>query len=251
MDLIPPGTSSEGSDETPRRGSRIRAEEEEQGGVTPISRSSAATGPDHEGSSLSPASGADGFSSVATDPNDDSRPITKKELTRFRRVVVKTFQTMNNDLMSLIKAEIEDQNREREALKDLLASRISTLNSLMDNHVEEVLKQSALPAIDAAIGTRIEPLTEAAMASIEALRSDIASVTDALGDKVAVLEDTVLAVSTMAEENNAMAKAAIVKVTQDVEDHMSDPWSDWDIVETEGFHALSRRVEELEAGTAS
>ena len=51
MDLIPPGTSSEGSDETPRRGSRIRAEEEEQGGVTPISRSSAATGPDHEGSS--------------------------------------------------------------------------------------------------------------------------------------------------------------------------------------------------------
>ena len=134
MDLIPPGSSSEGSDATPRRGSRIRTEEEEQGGVTPISRSSAATGPDHEGSSLSPASGGDGFSSVATDPHDDSRPITKRELTRFRRVVVKTFQTMNNDLMSLIKAEIEDQNREREALKDLLASRISTLNNLMDNH---------------------------------------------------------------------------------------------------------------------
>ena len=152
MDLIPPGTSSEGSDETPRRGSRIRAEEEEQGEVTPISRSGTASGPDHEGSSLSPASGADGFSSVATDPNDDSRPITKKELTRFRRVVVKTFQTMNSHLMSLIKAEIEDQNRERESLKDLLASRISTLNSLMDNHLEEVLKHSAQPAIDAAIG---------------------------------------------------------------------------------------------------
>ena len=55
----------------------------------------------------------------------------------------------------------------------------------------------------------------------------------------------------MAEEKNAMAKSAIDKVTQDVEDHMSDPWSDWDIMETEGFHALSKRVEELEAGTAS
>ena len=146
---------------------------------------------------------------------------------------------MNSDLMSLIKAEIEDQNREREALKDLLASRITTLNNLMDNHFEEVLKHSAQPAIDAAIGPRIESLTEAAMASIEALRSDIVSVTDTLGDKVAVLEDTVLAVSTMAEENNAMAKAAIDKVTQDVEDHMSDPWSDWDIVETVSYTHLT------------
>ena len=147
-DLIPPGTSSEDSDETPRWGSRIGAEEEEQGGVTPISRSSAATGPDHEGSALSPTSGADGFSSVATDPHDDSRPITKRELTRFRRVVVKTFQTMNPDLMSLLNAEIADQNRQREELKDLLASRVSTLNSLMDTHVEEVLKQSAPAAIE-------------------------------------------------------------------------------------------------------
>ena len=182
MDLIPPGTSSEGSDETPRRGSRIRAEEEEQGEVTPISRSGTASGPDHEGSSLSPASGADGFSSVATDPNDDSRPVTKKELTRFRRVVVKTFQTMNTDLMSLLKAEIEDQNRQREGLKDLLASRISTLNSLMDTHVEEVLKQSAPAAIEAALGPRVDLLTEAVMANIEALRGDIISVTVTLSD---------------------------------------------------------------------
>ena len=69
MDLIPPGASSEGSDETPRRGSRISAEEEERGEVTPISRSGTASGPDHDGSSMSPASGGDGFSSVATDPN--------------------------------------------------------------------------------------------------------------------------------------------------------------------------------------
>ena len=67
--------------------------------------------------------------------------------------------------MSLIKAEIEDQNREREALKDLLASRISTLNSLMDTHVEEVLKQSAPAAIEAVLESRIDSLTAAAAAT--------------------------------------------------------------------------------------
>ena len=84
---------------------RSRYMEEEQGVVTPISRSGTASGPDHDESSTSPVSGGDGFSSIATDPNDDSRPITKKELTRFRRVVVKTFQTMNSDLMNLLNAE--------------------------------------------------------------------------------------------------------------------------------------------------
>ena len=90
-------------------------------------------------------------------------------------------------------------------------------------HVEEVLKQSAPAAIDAVLGPRIESLTAAATASIETLREDIASVTDTLGDKISVLEDTVLAVSSMAEGNNNMAKEAIAKMTQDVEDHMSDP----------------------------
>ena len=103
---------------------------------------------------------------MATDPSDDSRPITKKELTRFRRVVVKTFQTMNAGLMSLLQAEIEDQNRQREGLKDLLASRISTLNSLMDNHVEEVLKQSAPAAVEAALGPRVNLLTEIGRAHV-------------------------------------------------------------------------------------
>ena len=138
-------------------------------------------------------------------------------------MIVNTFQTMHSDVMSLLTKEIEDQDRQRDSLKDLLAARISTLNSLMDTYVEEVLKQSAQPAIDAVLGPRIDSLIEAAMANIETLRGDIVSVTDTLGDKVAVLEDTVLAVSTMAEENDAMAKEAIAKVTQDVEDHMSDP----------------------------
>ena len=168
MDLIPPGSSSEGSDGTPRRSSRIQAEEEERGEVTPISRSATASGADQDGSSLSPASGGDGFSSVVTDPNDDSRPVTKKELTRFRRTVVKTFQTMHTDLMNLLNAEIADQNRQREELKDLLASRVSTLNSLMDTHVEEVLKQSAQLAIDAVLRPRTDLLTQAAMANTEA-----------------------------------------------------------------------------------
>ena len=56
------------------------------------------------------------------------------------------------------------------------------------------------------------------MANIDTLRGDIAAIADAIGDKVSVLEDTVLAASTMAEEHNIMAKGAISKVTQDVED---------------------------------
>ena len=32
---------------------------------------------------------------------------------------------------------------------------------------------------------------------------------------------------------------------------MSDPWSDWDVVNTEGFQALSQRVEDLEASAAT
>ena len=61
------------------------------------------------------------------------------------------------------------------------------------------------------------------MANIDTFRGDIANVTDTLGDKISVLEDTVLAVSTMAEENNTMAKEAIARVTQDIEEQMSDP----------------------------
>merc|ERR1712078_11624 len=121
----------------------------------------------------------------------------------------------------------------------------------MDTHVEEVLKQSAPAAIEAVLESRLESLAASATASVEFLREDIASVTDALGDNISVLEDTVLAVSSMAEENDRMAKEAIAKLNQDVEESMSDPWSDWDIVDTEGFQALNRRVEELEAGTAS
>ena len=133
---------------------------------------------------------------------------------------------MRADLFDLIKKEIADQDRQRDEPKYILSARISTLNSVMDHHVEEALTQSAQPAIEALLEPRMEALAEAALANIDTLRGDIANVTDALGDKVSVLEDTVLAVSTMAQENNTMAKEAIAKVTQDVEEHMSDPWSD-------------------------
>ena len=107
MELIPPGTSSEGSDVTPRRSPRTRAEEEEEGEVTPVSGSTA-TGDNVVGSSPNPASEVSGFGSVATDPDDDSRPVTKKELSRLRRVIEKTPQTMFADLTSLITKEVAD-----------------------------------------------------------------------------------------------------------------------------------------------
>ena len=111
MELIPPDTSREGSGATPRQSLRIRAEEEEheEGGATPISRPSTASGDVHEGSSRSPASRVDGFGSVATDPDDDSRPVTKKEFSRFRRVIIKTFQKLHTDFLSLLTKEIEEQ----------------------------------------------------------------------------------------------------------------------------------------------
>ena len=65
-------------------------------------------------------------------------------------------------------------------------------------------------------------------------------VTDTLGDKLQTLEDMVLAVSTMAEE-------AVAKLTKDTEDQRSAQWSDWDILDDQGFQTLQNRVAELEA----
>ena len=65
-------------------------------------------------------------------------------------------------------------------------------------------------------------------------------VTDALGDKLRTLEDMVLAVSTMAEE-------AVAKLSKYLEDQRSDQWSDWDLLDDQGFQALQNRVTELEA----
>ena len=49
-----------------------------------------------------------------------------------------------------------------------------------------------------------------------------------------------MAVSTMAEE-------AVAKLTKDIEDQMSDQWSDWDTLDDQGFQTLRNRVAELEA----
>ena len=50
----------------------------------------------------------------------------------------------------------------------------------------------------------------------------------------------VLAVSTMAEE-------AAAKLANYVEDQRPDQWSDWGILDDQGFQALQHRVSELEA----
>ena len=64
--------------------------------------------------------------------------------------------------------------------------------------------------------------------------------TDTFGDQLQTLEVMVLAVSTMAEE-------AVAKLSKDLEDQRSDQWSDWDILDDQGFQTLQKIVMELEA----
>ena len=69
-------------------------------------------------------------------------------------------------------------------------------------------------------------------------------VTDTLGDKLHTLEDMVLAVPAMAAE-------AVAKLAKDVEDQKSDQWSDWDILDDQGFQMLQNRVAELGANRSN
>ena len=91
---------------------------------------------------------------------------------------------------------------------------------------------------------RMETLTDStpggAEEKLNELRDSMVVVTDTLGDKLQTLEDMVLAVSTMAEE-------AVAKLADDMEDQKSDQWSDWDILDDQGFQMLQARVSELEA----
>ena len=63
---------------------------------------------------------------------------------------------------------------------------------------------------------------------IRDLRDKVVAITDTLDRKLQVLEDTVLAVSTTAEE-------AAAKLVRYQEDHKSYQWSDWDLVDDRGF----------------
>ena len=172
-----------------------------------------------------PASNISGFGTEATDPDDDTRPVTKQELTRFRHRVENTFQRMYADVMGLIRHEVKDQDRQREALKEMMVGRMETL-----------LPMGVEPEAPELRGEELED-------KLNGLRDNMVVVTDALGDKLQTLEDMVLAVSTMAEE-------AVAKLAKDVEDQRSDTWSDWGILDDQGFQMLQNRVAELEANPA-
>ena len=67
------------------------------------------------------------FGTEATDPDDESRPVTKQEFTRFRRRAEKTFQHMYADVMGLLNHEVEEQNLLREDLKPIMVGRMEAL----------------------------------------------------------------------------------------------------------------------------
>ena len=123
----PTGTSSEDSARTPVR-SPWAGEEQEEEAATPISADSATRPADM--SVQSPlASDISGFGTEATDPDDESRPVTKQEFTKIRHRVEKTFQRMYADVMGLLQKEVEEQNCQREDLQMMMISRMETMTS--------------------------------------------------------------------------------------------------------------------------
>ena len=108
------GTSTEDSDRTPMRSPQAGEEEEEA--VTPIPAGTP-TGLSGIRVQSPPASDITGFGIEATDPDDESRPVTKQEFTRFRRRVEKTFQRMHLDVIGLQQNEVDEHNRQRDTLK--------------------------------------------------------------------------------------------------------------------------------------
>ena len=73
------------------------------------------------------ASDISGFGTGATEPDDESRLVTKLEFTKLRHRVEKTFQRMYADVMGLIQKEVDEQNRQRATLKGMMVGRMETL----------------------------------------------------------------------------------------------------------------------------
>ena len=122
----------------------------------------------------------------------------------------KTFQRIYVDVIGLIRHEVKDQDRQREALKEMMFGRMETL-------VPMGVEPEATTLLEEKLETKLEEL-----------RGNMVVVADTLADKLQTLEDMVLAVATMAEE-------AVAKLAKDVEDQRSDMWSDWDILDDQGF----------------
>ena len=109
------GTATEGSDRTPLRCPAGEAEEEEI--ATPISAVTS-TGPVGRGGVQFPrASDISRLGIEATDPDDESRPVTKRGFATFRHRVENTLQRMYADVMGLMRKELDEQYRQRNALK--------------------------------------------------------------------------------------------------------------------------------------
>ena len=120
-----PGTATEGNDRPPVRSPAGQEEEEEA--VTPIPSHPSIGWAGEGGAPSPPASNISGCGTEATDPDDDTRPVTKQEFTRFRHRVEKTFQRMYADVMGLLNHEVREQDRQREALKEMMVGRMETL----------------------------------------------------------------------------------------------------------------------------
>ena len=143
-------------------------QEEEEEAVTPI-RSDPSIGSAAEGGAPSPpASNVSGFGfeTEATDPDDDTRPVTKQEFAKFRHRVEKTFQRMYADVMGLIRHEVADQSRQREALKEMVVGRMETL-----------VPMGVEPEAPDLRGEELEE-------KLNGLRDNMVVVTDTLGDKL-------------------------------------------------------------------
>ena len=129
------GMATEDNDRTPLRSPRAGEEEEEAATTISIGTS---TGPVGMGGAQSPpASDIFGFGTEATYPDDESRPVTNKEFTRFRHRVENTLQRMYADVIGLISRDVEEQHRQRDAFKHMMAGRMQTLSQVGRGRVAE------------------------------------------------------------------------------------------------------------------
>ena len=125
-------------------------------------------------------------------------------------------------------------------LEELLNSRVNMLAEAARVGLDELSTE---------VNNAMERMAETNRVGLEELRAETNSLVGGLGDtfqiKLQVLEDTILAVNSTAQELSE-------KTTQELEGHRegSDPWSDWDLLECPDFIELRKRVDDMACGTA-
>ena len=103
---------------------RLRVGEDQDGAGTPVSGSTPPSDP-RNAVSPAPASDISNPGSIHTDPDDDSRSVTKRELQR-TRLHLKT-------MYAELRAAIAEEVTQREELEGRLVGRITTLGSQFDD----------------------------------------------------------------------------------------------------------------------